>query len=60
VQSVQEIVRLTVPVRRFRDAATKSAKKATLAPPRLPITLLVRANKLCISQYVTLHCSFDL
>ena len=60
VQSVQEIVRLTVPVRRFRDAATKVSQKRYPSAPRLPITLLVRANKLGIGQYVTLHCSFDL
>ena len=28
--------------------------------PRLPVTLLIRADELCIGQYVALHCLLDL
>jgi hypothetical protein len=31
-----------------------------LGVPWLPVTLLIRADELCIGQYVPPHCSLDL
>jgi hypothetical protein len=46
------------PINKVIDHRSSLARR--LGVPWLAVTLLIRADELCISQYVPPHCSLDL
>jgi hypothetical protein len=50
----------TSAIQRYVRLWPLSRGKSVRAVRRLPVTLLICADELCIGEYVTLHCSLDL